>query len=108
MNFFYQLDVWESMLPFFEMGGMGKGKGVGTGRGVCGMGRGMNEWVGGWVEQKKLAEFPAKKFPVWFLAISQLLLGQIKKVRSVLKSAHSEEFKTVHTFVIWPSRSLDI
>ena len=41
MNFFYQLDVWESMLPFFEMGGMGKGKGVGTGRGVCGMGRGI-------------------------------------------------------------------
>ena len=70
MNFFYQLDVWESMLPFFEMGGMGKGKGVGTGRGVCGMGRGMNEWVGGWVEQKKLAEFPAKKFPVWFSACS--------------------------------------
>ena len=26
------LDVWESMLPFFEMGGMGKGTGMGMGR----------------------------------------------------------------------------
>ena len=46
-----------------------------------------------------------KKFPVWFLAISQLLLGQIKKVRSVLKTDGPDYFKTVLTFVIWPSRS---
>ena len=50
---------------------------------------------------------PQKKLPVCFLAISQLLLGQIPKVRSVLKSARSEEFKTVLTFDIWPSRSWD-
>ena len=37
-------------------------------------------------------------FQVCFLATSQLLLGQIEKVRSVLKSVESEDFKTVLTF----------
>ena len=46
-----------------------------------------------------------KNLTVCFLAISQFLLGQIQKVRSVLKSACSEDFKTVPTFDIWPSRS---
>ena len=46
-----------------------------------------------------------KKFEVCFLAISQLLLGQIQKVRSVLETTGSENFKTVLTFEIWPSRS---
>ena len=48
---------------------------------------------------------PQKKLEVWFLAISQLLFGQIQKVRSVLKTIDSENFKTVLTFDIWPSRS---
>ena len=48
---------------------------------------------------------PQKNLTVCFLAISQLLLGQIQKVRSVLKSACSDNFKTVLTFDIWPSRS---
>ena len=48
---------------------------------------------------------PQKKLEVWFLAISQLLFGQIQKVRSVLKTTGSENFKTVLTFDIWPSRS---
>ena len=38
---YLKLDVWESMLPFFEMGGMGKG----TGRGIGGTDRGMSSWV---------------------------------------------------------------
>ena len=46
-----------------------------------------------------------KNFVVWFLAISQLLIGQIQKVRSVLKNIGSENFKNVLTFNIWPSRS---
>ena len=48
---------------------------------------------------------PQKNSEVCFLAISQLLLGQIQKVRSVLKSACSDIFKTVLTFDIWPCRS---
>ena len=48
---------------------------------------------------------PQKKLSVCFLAISQLKLGQIQKVRSVLKTTGSENFKTVLTFEIWPSRS---
>ena len=48
---------------------------------------------------------PQKKFKVCFLAISQLKLGKIQKVRSVLKTTGSENFKTVLTFEIWPSRS---
>ena len=48
---------------------------------------------------------PQKNFTVCFLAISQLLLGQIQKVRSVLKTTGSKNFKTVLTFEIWPSRS---
>ena len=40
-----------------------------------------------------------------FLAISTSNLHQIQKVRSVLKSAGSEDFKTDLTFDIWPSRS---
>ena len=39
---------------------------------------------------------------------SQVLLDQIQKVRSVLKSAGSGDFKTVLTFDILPSRSWDI
>ena len=35
-------------------------------------------------------------------------LHQIQKGRSVLKSACSEDFKTVLDFQFWPSRSLDI
>ena len=48
---------------------------------------------------------PQKKLQVCFLAISQLLLGQIQNVRSVLKTTGSENFKTVLTFEIRPSRS---
>ena len=40
-----------------------------------------------------------------FLAITTSNLHQIQKVRSVLKSAGSEDFKTVLTFDIWPNRS---
>ena len=58
-----------------------------------------------WLElhcvQKKTQQFV-------FLAIFQLLIGQIQKVRSVLKSACSEDIKTVLTFDIWVSRSWDI
>ena len=43
---------------------------------------------------------PQKKFKVCFLAISRLLLGEIQKVRSVLKTTGSENFKTVLTFEI--------
>ena len=50
---------------------------------------------------------PQKNLEVRFLAISQLLIGQIPKVWSVLKSACSEDFKTLLTFDIWPSRSWD-
>ena len=50
---------------------------------------------------------PQKNLEVFF-SISQLLLGQIQKVRSVLKTAGSENFKTVFSFDIWPSRSWDI
>ena len=42
-----------------------------------------------------------KNFQVCFLAIS----GQIQKVRLVLKFMGSEDFKTVLSFDIWPSRS---
>ena len=44
------LDVWESMLPFYEMGGMGKGTGIGSVREMGGTGRGMSRWVGGCVD----------------------------------------------------------
>ena len=50
--------------------------------------------------------FATEKLESLFLSISQLLLGQIQKVRPVLKSACSEEFKTVFTFEV--SRSRDI
>ena len=43
-----------------------------------------------------------------FLAISSSNLHEIQKVRSVLKSACSQLFKTVLTFEFWPSRSWDI
>ena len=46
-----------------------------------------------------------KNSEVCFFAISQLLLCQIQKVRSVLNTTGSENFKTVPTFDIWPSRS---
>ena len=39
------------------------------------------------------------------LAITTSNLHQIQKVRSVLKSAGSKDFKTDLTFDIWPSRS---
>ena len=45
-----KLDVWESMLPFLEMGGMGKGTGIGSVREMGGTGRGMSRWVGGCVD----------------------------------------------------------
>ena len=48
---------------------------------------------------------PQKNLTVCFLAISQLLLGRIQKLRSVLKTTGSENFKTDLTFEIWPSRS---
>ena len=35
-----------------------------------------------------------------FFAISQLLLGQIQKVRSVLKTACSEDFKTILSLLL--------
>ena len=44
-------------------------------------------------------------FEILFLAITTSNLHQIQKVRSVLKSARSEDFKTDLTFDIWPSRS---
>ena len=30
------LDVWESMIPFYEIGGIVRGMGKGTGRGMAG------------------------------------------------------------------------
>ena len=48
---------------------------------------------------------PQKNLTVCFLAIFQLLLGQFQKVRSPLKSAGSEDIKTVLNFDIWPTRS---
>ena len=51
---------------------------------------------------------PQKKFPVCFLAITPSNLHKIQKGRSVLKSARSEDFKTVLDFQFWPSRSWDI
>ena len=48
---------------------------------------------------------PQKKFPVCNLAITTSNFHQIQKVRSVLKTTGSENFKTVLTFDIWPSRS---
>ena len=35
------LDVWESMIPFYEIGGIVRGMGKGTGRGI---GRGMGQF----------------------------------------------------------------
>ena len=55
------------------------------------------------LSQTKLC--PQKNSTIYFLAISQLLLGQIQKVRSVLKTTGYENFKTVLTFDVWPSRS---
>ena len=49
-----------------------------------------------------------KKVPSFFLAITPSNLHQILKGRSVLKSACSEDFKTVLNFQFWPSRSWDI
>ena len=50
---------------------------------------------------------PQKNLEVCFLAISQLLLGQISKVGRVLKFSESD-IKTDLTFWIWLSRSWDI
>ena len=44
-------------------------------------------------------------FEILFLAITTSNLHQIQKVRTVLKSARSEDFKNVPTFDIWPSRN---
>ena len=49
-----------------------------------------------------------KNYTVCFLAITPSNLHQIQKVRSVLKSARFEDFKTVLDFQFWPSRSWDI
>ena len=49
-----------------------------------------------------------KNLDFCFLSISPSNLYQIQKVRSVLKSAHPEDFKTVLDFEFWPSRSWDI
>ena len=43
-------------------------------------------------------------FEILFLAITTSNLHQIQKVRSDLKSSFSEDFKTVLTFDILPSR----
>ena len=51
---------------------------------------------------------PQKKYTVCFLAITPSNLHQIQKGRSVLKSAPSEDFKTVLDFQFSPSRSWDI
>ena len=51
---------------------------------------------------------PQKNTTVCFLLISPSNLHQIQKGRSVLKSARSEDFKTVLDFQFWPSRSWDI
>ena len=48
---------------------------------------------------------PQKKYTVCFLAITRSNLQQIQKGRSVLKSARSEDFKTVLDFQFWQSRS---
>ena len=40
------LDVWESMLPFYEMGGMGKGTGPFYELMVRGMGKGTGRGTG--------------------------------------------------------------
>ena len=61
-----------------------------------------------WLSGFWLLEIHCVKLEVCFLAISQLVLGQIQKVRSVLKTTGSENFKTVPTFDIWPNRSWDI
>ena len=52
------------------------------------------------IEDVENTTCPQKNLTVCFLALSQLLLRQIQKVRSVLKSAGSEDFKTVLTFDI--------
>ena len=44
-------------------------------------------------------------FLILFLAIPPSILHQMWKVRSVLKSACSEDFKTDLTFEFWPIRS---
>ena len=51
---------------------------------------------------------PQKNYTVCFLAVTPSNLHQIQKGRSVLKSARSEDFKTVLDFKFWPSRSSDI
>ena len=55
----------------------------------------------------KLPENVKTENDPWYLSppFSQLLLGQISKVRSVLKSACYEDSKTGLTFEFWPSRS---
>ena len=51
---------------------------------------------------------PQKNYTVCFMAVTPSKLHQIQKGRSVLKSARSEDFKTVLDFQFWPSRSWDI
>ena len=51
---------------------------------------------------------PQKNARVGFWSISPSNLHQILKVRSVLKSADSENFKTVLDFEFWPTWSWDI
>ena len=61
----------------------------------------LNEWYG-------TTPCPQKNYTVCFMAITPSNLHQIQKGRSVLKSARSEDFKTVLDFQFWPSRSWDI
>ena len=63
------------------------------------------DWAVNVINIKDKYTLSTKKSSVCFLAMSQLKFVQIQKVRSVLKSACSEDFKTVLTFEIWPSRS---
>ena len=61
-----------------------------------------------WQNSMSIHSVHKKKYPVCFLAITPSNLHQIQKGRSVLKSARSEDFKTVLDFQFWPSRSWDI
>ena len=56
-------------------------------------------------ELKKDTGCPQKNLPVCFSSISPSNFHQIQKVKSVLKSACPEDFKTVLDFEFWPSRS---
>ena len=65
------------------------------------------DWAVNVLNIKDKYTLSTKKSSVCFLAMSQLKFVQIQKVRSVLKTTGSENFKTVLTFEIWPHRSWD-